>query len=72
MDLRWWEENKHGFCFKGKEILLPMAKEITDGETASLDKGLREGNSHSFLGMGEWQVVRQVTDAALGKSGKVS
>lgn len=33
-------------------------------------KKFRAQNSHVFLGMGEWQVVREVINADLGKWGR--
>lgn len=55
-----------------KEIIVPRCKEITDVERAWLGKELGAGNSYFFLGMREWQVVREGINADLGKSGDVS
>ena len=55
-----------------KDIIVPRYKEITDVDRAWLGKEHREGNSYFFLGMREWQVVRDVINADLGKPGNVS
>jgi len=41
-------------------------------DRAWLGKELREGNSYFFLGMREWQAVREVINVDLGRSGNVS